>query len=145
MVSVARMWSGVNFSSRLSALSLCPLVGLVVTYTPVPVLRTDACVFTPGDSGPEVCFSLFRISLLRSWFTAVDYELYVFYDKPFMTVVRVPRTNLSSRKPTGSSRCIYLFFVFLPFLEPLPRHMEVHMLGVESELWPTPEPQQRRI
>ena len=29
---------------------------------------------------------------------------------------------------------IILFFVFLPFLCPLPRHMEVPRLGVESEL-----------
>ena len=29
---------------------------------------------------------------------------------------------------------IYLFFVFLPFLEPLPQHMEVPRLGVELEL-----------
>ena len=27
-----------------------------------------------------------------------------------------------------------VFFVFLPFLGPLPRHMEVPRLGVESEL-----------
>ena len=32
---------------------------------------------------------------------------------------------------------VYLFiFVFLPFLGPLPRHMEVPRLGVESELQP---------
>ena len=31
---------------------------------------------------------------------------------------------------------IYLFiFVFLPFLGPLSRHMEVPRLGVQSELW----------
>ena len=28
----------------------------------------------------------------------------------------------------------FLFFVFLPFLGPLPQHMEVPRLGVESEL-----------
>ena len=28
------------------------------------------------------------------------------------------------------------FFVFLLFLGPLPRHMEVPRLGVQSELWP---------
>ena len=39
------------------------------------------------------------------------------------------------------------FFVFLPCLGPLPRHMEVPRLGVEWELsrLPTPEPQQRGI
>ena len=31
---------------------------------------------------------------------------------------------------------LFLFFVFLPFLGPLPRHMEVPRLGVESELQP---------
>jgi len=30
----------------------------------------------------------------------------------------------------------FFFFVFLLFLGPLPRHMEVPKLGVESELWP---------
>ena len=29
---------------------------------------------------------------------------------------------------------IFFFFVFLPFLGPLPRHMEVPRLGVQSEL-----------
>ena len=29
---------------------------------------------------------------------------------------------------------IIIIFVFLPFLGPLPRHMEVPRLGVESEL-----------
>ena len=29
----------------------------------------------------------------------------------------------------------YIFFVFLPFLGPLPWPMEVPRLGVESELW----------
>ena len=30
--------------------------------------------------------------------------------------------------------CLFVCFVFLPFLGPLPRHMEVPRLGVESEL-----------
>ena len=37
----------------------------------------------------------------------------------------------------------FFFFVFLPFLGLLPRHMEVPRLGVELE--PKPEPQQRGI
>ena len=39
------------------------------------------------------------------------------------------------KKRTGKpNRGFFIFFVFLPFLEPLPQHMEVPGLGVELEL-----------
>ena len=42
---------------------------------------------------------------------------------------------------------LFIYFVFLHFLGPLLRHMDVPRLGVNRSCsnWPTPEPQQRRI
>ena len=39
-----------------------------------------------------------------------------------------------SPAPSGKAAILFFFFVFLPFLGPLPRHVEVPRLGVESEL-----------
>ena len=38
----------------------------------------------------------------------------------------------------GALLLLLFFFFFLPFLGPLPRHMEVSRPGVESELQPPP-------
>ena len=40
----------------------------------------------------------------------------------------------SSRQRSGMLLNIFFFFVFLRFLGPLPHHMEVPRLGIESEL-----------
>ena len=44
-------------------------------------------------------------------------------------------------------KVFFFFFFFLPFLGPLPWHMEAPRLGVYQSCsrWPTPEPQLRRI
>ena len=46
----------------------------------------------------------------------------------------IQKRYLKAYSKTECSRKIYLFFVFLPFLGPLPRHVEIPRLGVESEL-----------
>ena len=49
--------------------------------------------------------------------------------------VTVSNNLLSDPLPTKSENRDFLFcFVFLPFLGPLPQHMEVLRLGVEMEL-----------
>ena len=42
--------------------------------------------------------------------------------------------KLLAEDPDKWDKNKFFFFVFLPFLGPLPRHMEVPRLGVESEL-----------
>ena len=39
-----------------------------------------------------------------------------------------------SFEENGTLFYLFIYFVFLPFLELLPRHIEVPRLGVESEL-----------
>ena len=90
-----------------------------------------------------VLFQIFmgRLSAFLHW---VLYWLWVCRKWLFIMLRYVPYIHTLLR---GFLFCFVLFFVFLPFLGPLPQHMEVPRLGVESELccWPTPEPQQRGI
>ena len=53
---------------------------------------------------------------------------------PGCVLQRAPRIPLPVAPPLFNGEFFFLFFVFLPLLGPLPRHMEVPRLGVESEL-----------
>ena len=103
IVPIACAWSGINFCSQFSLVSLYPFVYIVMRYVPVLIFVIDTCILTTGNSSPAVCLNLFMFRLLCSCGPQWSVSYMFFYCKQDMTVARVPRTNLSLRKPTGSS------------------------------------------
>ena len=67
----------------------------------------------------------------------------------FRMWIYVPLSDLFHAFPFSPIEifCSFVCFVFLPFLGPLPWHMEIPRMGSNWSCshWPTPEPQQRSI